>query len=80
MTEEWDVCAPWEFVFWMKMARSCRDAGKIWVKFLKLMFPVWIQELQRQNSQSCVMSIIRSVGKMEQPIHSVHKREEPRRV
>ena len=31
MTEEWDVCAPWEFVFWMKMARSCRDAGKIWV-------------------------------------------------
>ena len=28
MTEEWDVCAPWEFVFWMKMARSCRDAGE----------------------------------------------------
>lgn len=49
-------------------------------KISEIVFPVWIQELQRQNSQSCVMSIIRSVGKMEQPIHSVHKREEPRRV
>ena len=57
-----------------------QGCGENLVKFLKLMFPVWIQELQRQNSQSCVMSIIRSVGKMEQPIHSVHKREEPRRV